>query len=230
MDWKCFYTFILYWCKNTKHQNIFTLCFWYFSPLTAVSWDQTKHYHNVLTFGDFLSLRERLVLLTSIRVTHTHRNTHIHTPRLSTKTFKELWSNKFTVIITQVARQGRIGGKSVSRSLLVLRHVLPHWLRGMMSQCGQAYKKSLSHTGSRAAKTRTLRGRKTALKIITVETFGNISQRARKHLNMCRGLDSLPVTCLERWDSWGFSDIFPFRGNNKNTDALFWTWQLDFNE
>lgn len=148
---KVFLYFGFYWCKSAKHQNIFTLCLWYFSPLTPESWDQTKHSHNVLTLGDFLSLWERLVLLTRIQLTDTHTCTHIHTPRLSTKTFKELWSNKFAVIITQVVRQNWSWGKSVSRSLLILRHVLFHWLRGMMSQCGLAYKKSLSHTDSRAA-------------------------------------------------------------------------------
>lgn len=210
MDWKCLCTSVF---TDVKKQSMRTflhrvsgiLVLWLQSP-------ETKHKTFIMSslLRIFCPCENVWFPAQAIKwETHTHRNTPIHTAWLSTKTFKELWSNKFTVIITQVVLQnwsgGKSGRKSVSRSLLVLRHVPPHWLRGMMSQCGLAYKKWLSHTDSRAAKTRTLRSRKTALKL------WKYPPASKKTSNMCRGLDSLPVTCLERWDLWGFSDIFPFK-------------------
>lgn len=81
-----------------------------------------------------------------------------------------------------------------------------HWPGGVMSLCGLPYKAWLSHTerAERLRLTQSQEGRQTG--------FFFLCRQAAKPagiISMCRGLDSLPITCLERWALPMFSDTDP---------------------
>lgn len=163
-----------------------TLCkitsfIWFFFKLKGILW---------------LILFRNMLYQHTCRHTQTKRLHHTDTLLTNHKDIEEQWSNSFS-------------DESPSCEDVVWRKFsveesphpptrLSHWLRSMMSHAGPLYKKPLCHTDGRSAGSSFTGNTEDGSHTQSLwRNFGNYSAR-EKSLTMCRGLESLPITCLER--------------------------------